>query len=149
VTAPGTDNRIVALARDWLGTPYRHQASRKGVGCDCLGLVRAVYAEATGRSTEDPAPYAADWAERSGEERLFKAAQAYCGEPLPLARAESGDIVLFRWRPGHAAKHAGILSGGGRFIHAYEQAGVVESPLTPAWARRVAACFRIPRGCIF
>lgn len=25
---------IVAEARDWLGTPYRHQASLKGVGCD-------------------------------------------------------------------------------------------------------------------
>ena len=26
--------RIVAAARGWLGTPYRHQASVKGVGCD-------------------------------------------------------------------------------------------------------------------
>jgi NlpC/P60 family putative phage cell wall peptidase len=40
---------IVAIARGWLGTPYRHQASLKGVGCDCLGLVRGVYAEAYGR----------------------------------------------------------------------------------------------------
>ena len=27
----------------WIGTPYRHQASLKGVGCDCLGLVRGVW----------------------------------------------------------------------------------------------------------
>jgi cell wall-associated NlpC family hydrolase len=33
---------IVAEARTWIGTPYRHQASLKGVGCDCLGLVRGV-----------------------------------------------------------------------------------------------------------
>jgi len=31
---------IVVETRDWIGTPYRHQASLKGVGCDCLGLVR-------------------------------------------------------------------------------------------------------------
>ena len=38
---------IVAAARSWIGTPYRHQASLKGVGCDCLGLVRGV-----GRTTQ-------------------------------------------------------------------------------------------------
>jgi hypothetical protein len=27
-------NHIVEIARRWLGTPYRHQASLKGVGCD-------------------------------------------------------------------------------------------------------------------
>lgn len=31
---------IVAAARGWIGTPYLHQASLKGVGTDCLGLVR-------------------------------------------------------------------------------------------------------------
>lgn len=33
---------IVAEARRWLGTPYRHQASVIGAGADCLGLVRGV-----------------------------------------------------------------------------------------------------------
>ena len=30
---------IVAEARSWLGTPYRHQGREKGRGCDCLGLI--------------------------------------------------------------------------------------------------------------
>ena len=34
---------IVAEARGWIGTPYRHQASLKGVGADCIGLVRGVW----------------------------------------------------------------------------------------------------------
>ncbi|MFD0934795.1 peptidase P60, partial [Methylobacterium trifolii] len=34
---------VVAQARLWLGTPYRHQASLAGVGCDCLGLLRGVW----------------------------------------------------------------------------------------------------------
>lgn len=33
---------VVAEARDWIGTPYRHQASVKHAGCDCLGLIRGV-----------------------------------------------------------------------------------------------------------
>src|SRR4051812_32701629 len=39
---------IVAEARDWIGTRYRHQASLKGVGCDCLGLVRGVWRACVG-----------------------------------------------------------------------------------------------------
>ncbi|MFY8139958.1 MAG: peptidase P60, partial [Caulobacter sp.] len=55
--------RIVAAARGWLGTPYRHQASVKGVGCDCLGLVRGVWRELYGQEPETAPPYRPDWAE--------------------------------------------------------------------------------------
>ena len=39
---------IVEAARHWLGTPYHHQASLRGVGCDCLGLVRGVWRDLLG-----------------------------------------------------------------------------------------------------
>lgn len=134
----------VGIARSWIGTPYRHQASLKGVGCDCLGLVRGVWRELYGGEPERPGPYAADWAERGGEERLINAALRHFGNPVENGSALPGDVVLFRWREGTAAKHAGILSTGGRFIHAYEQAAVIESALVPAWARRIALTFRFP-----
>ena len=44
-------------ARGWIGTPYRHQASLKGVGCDCLGLVRGVWREVMGEEPEAPPAY--------------------------------------------------------------------------------------------
>lgn len=138
--------RIVEAARVWIGTPYRHQASLKGVGCDCLGLVRGVYAEITGLAAEEPGPYQPDWAERAGADRLILAARRHCGAAISLSETRPGDIVLFRWRDGVAAKHAGILSGPQHFIHAYEQAGVIESALVPSWRRRIAAVHRIPAG---
>lgn len=58
---------IVAEARGWIGTPYRHQASLKGVGCDCLGLVRGVWRNCIGDEPETPPPYAPDWAEAKGD----------------------------------------------------------------------------------
>ncbi|MCY0094449.1 NlpC/P60 family protein [Hoeflea ulvae] len=136
--------RIVAAARGWIGTPYRHQGSRKGVGCDCLGLVRGVWAEVTGHPAETPGPYAPDWAERAGSDRLIIAARRHCGAALPQSEAMPGDIVLFRWRAGVSAKHAGILSGPDHFIHAYEPVGVIESVLVASWRRRIAAVHRIP-----
>ena len=44
------------------------------------------------------------------------------------------------------AKHVGILSdvAPGAFIHSYSGKGVVESPLSTAWAARIAAVFRFP-----
>lgn len=136
--------RIVAAARGWIGTPYRHQGSLKGVGCDCLGLVRGVWAEVTGSPAQDPGAYAPDWAERAGCDRLLIAARLHCGDPVPVSEARAGDIILFRWRDGVAAKHAGILSSPDHFIHAYEAAGVIESALVPSWRRRIAAVHRIP-----
>jgi len=138
------EGEIVAVARSWLGTAYRHQASKKGVGADCLGLVRGVFAEVTGRPAENPQPYARDWAERTGQERLLQAAVRHCGASLKREQARPGDIIVFRWRSDCAAKHTGILTASQHFIHAYEQAGVIESALTPGWARRIAAVFRFP-----
>lgn len=138
------ESAIVAIARSWLGTPYRHQASRKGVGADCLGLVRGVFAEVTGRPAECPAPYARDWAERTGEERLLAAASRHCGDGIAPGEARPGDIIIFRWRNDCVAKHAGILTTDRHFIHAYEQAGVIQSALTPGWARRIVGIFRFP-----
>jgi hypothetical protein len=42
------------------------------------------------------------------------------------------------------AKHLGLVSATGAapaFIHAYSGHGVVESPLSAPWARRIAARF--------
>jgi NlpC/P60 family putative phage cell wall peptidase len=139
-----TSSRILNAAAGWIGTPYRHQASLKGVGCDCLGLIRGVWREVYGAEPEAPEPYAPDWAERGGVERLAAAALRHFGPPLARADALPGDVLLFRWRAGVAAKHIGILADECRFIHAYEQAGVIVSPLVPSWARRIAFVHRFP-----
>jgi cell wall-associated NlpC family hydrolase len=36
---------VVREAREWIGTPFRDQASAKGKGCDCKGLVWGVARE--------------------------------------------------------------------------------------------------------
>jgi NlpC/P60 family putative phage cell wall peptidase len=137
---------IVALARGWLGTPYHHQASLKGVGCDCLGLIRGVYAEACGQPAETPPPYSRDWAEASGRETMIEAAARHL-IPVPPENAEAGDVLIFRLRSGAMAKHAGILtehSAPLRMIHAVEGAPACEVHLTAWWRRRIAAVFRFP-----
>ncbi len=47
---------IVVTARLWIGTPYLHQASLRGIGCDCLGLLRGVWRDLYGPEPEAPPP---------------------------------------------------------------------------------------------
>lgn len=138
--------RIVACAKAWIGTPYRHQAATRGAGADCLGLVRGVWREVYGREPEAVPAYSMDWSEPQGEERLWAAAARHLtvkpGPPDP------GDVILFRMRAGSVAKHLGIVVQTGavpRFVHAYARHGVVESPLSAPWARRIVAAFEFPR----
>ena len=138
-----TRDDIVCAARGWIGTPYRHQASLKGVGTDCLGLVRGVWRELFGAEPERVPPYGPGWAEEGGVEALAAAAGRHA-EKIPCAGVGAGDLVLFRWRPHLPAKHAGILDDGGRFIHAYQGSAVVSSALVPQWRRRIAGAFAFP-----
>ena len=141
--AAGRRAAIVAAAERWLGTPYRHQASLRGVGCDCLGLVRGVWREVLGREPEAVPAYTPDWSEASGRETLAAAAARHL-RPVPIDAARPGDLLLFRWRENLPAKHVGILVRGGRFIHAQQGAAVASAALTPWWRRRIALAFGFP-----
>lgn len=140
--------RIVAAARGWIGTPYVHQASTRGAGCDCLGLLRGVWREVLGAEPELPPPYSMDWSEPQGDEALWRAARRHL-IAKPLAVPAPGDVLLFRMRAGSVAKHLGLQAATGTaptFIHAYSGHGTVESALSAPWARRVVARFAFPEG---
>ncbi|MGR3708244.1 MAG: NlpC/P60 family protein [Alterinioella nitratireducens] len=137
---------VVTVARGWFGTPYVHQASTHGAGCDCLGLVRGVWREVFGREPEPVPAYTPDWSEPEGDERLWRAALRHLA-PKPLAEESHGDLLLFRMRRGTVAKHLGLQAETGpapTFIHAYSGHGVIESALTPPWERRIVARFAFP-----
>lgn len=139
---------IVTLARDWLGTPYLHQASVKGVGCDCLGLLRGIWREVYGHEPQAVPAYTADWSEPQGQELLFGAAERHM-QRVSSDALLTGQILLFRMRDGAVAKHIGIVSVAGdlpQFIHAYAGHGVVQSPLSDPWRRRIAARFTLIEG---
>ena len=134
---------IVAAARFWLGTPYHHQASLRGVGCDCLGLVRGVWRDLLGPEPEAPPPYSRHWADSRGEETLALAAARHL---LPVAPADvrPGDVLLFRWRAHAPAGHCAILSAPDTMIHAHDGAAVCEVAFAPWWRRHLSHAFSFP-----
>ena len=136
-------SQVIAIARTWLGTPYHHQASLKGAGCDCIGLVRGIWRELYGSEPQALPAYTRDWAEAHGRETLLDAARRHLVE-LAASDAQPGDVLIFRWRRGALAKHCAILSTSATMIHALEGAPVSEVSLSPWWRRHLAGTFAFP-----
>ena len=148
---------VVTIARSWIGTPYVHQASVKGAGCDCLGLLRGVWRELHGEDAETPPPYSPDWAEAHSEETLRDALARHLRE-INVKDIAPGDIALFRMVARGPAKHCGIIgsatasllerrigekNGALTLIHARQNKRVSEEAFTAAWRRKLAFVFRI------
>lgn len=135
-------------ARRWLGTPYVHQGSVLGAGCDCLGLIRGLWRARYGHEPQTIPAYTPDWSEPQGDEYLWASAKQHFEDVTGAAHAP-GQILLFRMRDGSVAKHLGLMAITGArptFIHAYTGHGVVESPLSAPWARRIVAQFQFKDG---
>lgn len=137
-----TRQRVVELARDWIGTPYHHQASLKGVGCDCVGLVGGVYRELYGQSLPT-FNYSWDWGDSNGNEDILQVAEQYF-EPLPPGEGLPGDVIGIRWNKLRVVKHVMILTENNQAIHAYNKSNITEIPLSKWWQNRVARVFRFP-----
>lgn len=134
---------VVRAARGWIGTPYVHQASLRGAGADCLGLLRGVWREVFGHEPGPVPAYTPDWSEPQGDELLWRALDARMVSKLVDDEAE-GDVILFRMRDRGVAKHLGIQSRIGDragFVHTYSGHGVLETSLSVPWQRRIVARF--------
>lgn len=132
--------RVIAEARRWIGTPYRHQASCCGAGSDCLGLVRGIYRALYGREPDDMPPYAR-YARHGDPEILADAAPQYLvamDEPAP------GHVLLFRLRRGMPARHLAVMSAPDRMIHAATGLHVCEVHITDWWRARLVGRFAFP-----
>lgn len=139
-----------SAARAWIGTPYVHGASVKGVGADCLGLLRGVWRDLYGDEPEPVPVYAPDWT-AGGRDTMRAAADRWL---KPVDGLHSGGVVLMGIGRSGLADHCGILAGapGGSMtlIHACNQRsfsfhGVMETTFAGVWARRSMGVWAWPQ----
>jgi NlpC/P60 family putative phage cell wall peptidase len=137
---------VAQIARAWIGTPYVHQASCRGAGADCLGLLRGIWREIYGGEPEVVPAYTADWSEPSRDEVLWRASERHLVAKA-LVDAAIGDVLLFRMSAQGVSKHLGIQSALGErsaFVHAYARHGVIENTMSTPWQKRLVARFSFP-----
>lgn len=77
-----TREEVIAEARGWLGTPWHHQASLKGVGCDCIGFIRGVAQPFVGEIAI-PLDYPETWHLYRAEPRMYLGFKERCEEIEP------------------------------------------------------------------
>lgn len=140
-------SRIVEEARRWLGTPYKHQAAVRGVGADCVGLIRGV-----GFACAVLPPRTAEWkafnayGRLPNPRRMLEGMRTFLVE-VPAGEQGPGDIAWLAWRA-DLPMHLAILADGPRgqtLIHSFSDVGrVVEHGFTAEWVARVHSWWRYP-----
>ena len=103
------NDKVVAAARTWIGTPYQHQMSCKGAGSDCLGLVRGVWRDVVGAEPVPIPAYTYDWSEVSKAEVLWNSARQVLQDVDTETPLAPGQVFLFRMRKTAVAKHLSLI----------------------------------------
>lgn len=131
--------QIVQEALSWVGTRYAHQASAKGVGCDCIGLIGGVGLalgfEFAGQWAADPS--VKGYGPVPNPSMLLAGVAKYL-DPITVPDAGLGDVLLLRFvqEPHHFAIISSIDPM--RVVHAYVAARkVCETPIDGYWRQGV------------
>jgi len=135
---------VVTLARSWIGTPYHNMAAVKGKGCDCLGLLRGVYAEITGELICPPNYPSRPPRAVMGREAMLDAARCYLEEVAFNTRGP-GIVLVFRVHPDLAAHHCGIMTTKTEMVHSHSGRATYEVTLGDKWEKLVVAAFKFPQ----
>lgn len=138
-----TRDDIIAEARSWVGTPWRHGQMAKGAGSDCLGFIAGIalalgYADAR-RAARDERFRAYG---RMADPAMLDEACALYLDPIPAA-VGVGDVLRMTPVRGVYAQHFAIVSAFDgvptRIIHctnAYPRQ-VTEHGIDAEWRSRV------------
>ena len=106
-TSSALGDQIVALAKQYLGTPYVLGGNGPS-SFDCSGFTKYIYAQ-FGYSLN-----------RTATDQLQN------GVSISRDELQPGDLVFFRYRTSKPVSHVGIYIGGGEFIHASTNRYVVQ-----------------------
>lgn len=129
---------VVIEAREWVGTPFRHQCRLKHIACDCIGLIWGV-GERVGvlqTTLGAVAPYK-NYGRQPNPNHMREGLRLFL---RPTLSPKEGDIVWLEWR-NSLPMHVGILAtfeGRKTIIHSFRDTGCcVEHGFTDEWRARV------------
>lgn len=115
---------VIAEARTWLHTPWRHMANIKGQAVDCAMFLAEVFINAGVIERFDPRPYPRAWFMHHSKERFLEwVVERLGGTEVPVADARPGDLMMYHI--GLCYSHGAILVEPRMVIHSYYKNGKV------------------------
>lgn len=130
---------IVAEARTWIGTPFQHQGTLKGVGVDCRGILLGIAA-----TFGIPAIDVLGYGREPNLRQMADALRSQLHE-IPVVLAEAGDVIWMAFD--RDPMHLAVLTDIGTIIHATTSvtpARVVEHGFRLPWTARARCAFMFP-----
>lgn len=129
---------IAAHAAAWTGTPWHARAALRGVGADCVGLIRGILADVSAHIITPP-PYLHDW-HGTPDPLILDAGNRH----LIPADGRAGQVVAFRIGAGPVS-HVGVRLDAERIVHVCTRRGTVET--RAPWHVAGAWDFPLAAGC--
>lgn len=116
-------DKVCAIGREWIGTPFLPGNCTKGRGCDCGSFLAGVFAEAGVIELPALGPYNYLGPAMRGDGFYVETIRRYA-DSIGEGAAKPGDVVLYVL--GRAPSHAALVIDWPRaVIHATAQHGVV------------------------
>lgn len=113
-------DEVVKEALSWIGTPYHHRGSVKGIGADCAMMPYMVYRKTVLIPEIEIENYPHDWHLNREAERYLKYLTDHGTEvetPLP------GDFVIFQF--GRCFSHGAVVINWPVVVHAFIKIGTI------------------------
>ena len=112
--------KVIEVAKSWIGTPYHHHGQIKGVGSDCATFIAEVFFESGVVERFPIDPYCPQWHMHRNAEKYMQKVLEYAHE---VEVPKPGDIAL--WRFGRTFSHGAIVLDWPSIIHQYITTGCV------------------------
>ena len=136
---PRTRGLVVAMALSWLGTPFVHSQGVKGVGVDCVQLVKQVGVESGFQFSGDLPVYGMTPDYQVMQRELNKHL-----DPIPFRGLQIADLLWFK---SEGMLHLGIVieTNPLTVVHAYNgknRKEVIRTRVYGDWRHNINGCFR-------
>lgn len=117
---------VIDQGLSYVGTPYHHRGTLRGVGVDCITFLLGAFQGARVLGAVELPRYPRDWHLHRDQERYMTGLLKYCVETAPASERtpKPADIVLYKF--GRAFSHGVLVLEWPKAIHAYVGVGVTE-----------------------
>jgi len=148
-------SRLLKIAEEWIGTPYRHLTMVKGRGADCTLFLGAILMEAGLLQSVEYDYYACDWHIHTKQELVMESLVDHLQKrmrpgldsmvikkPTPEI-ALRGDLLGFSTVSSGVTNHAALCLGDGMMIHSVNGKGVAPIRFGKFWREKLTTIFRV------
>ena len=137
--------RLIAEAKEWLGTPYHTEGRVKGAGCDCGTFLAGVLENANLLPHIDIPHYPEDIACHCAVPKYLMKIEEYCKRVANDDR-KPGDILVYQFEGSRVPHHAAFVYDKEYLIHSYTRHGVVISNMR-GYESSLYGVYRLERWC--